>query len=296
MINEQIKKYIQDESQKGSSREDITKNLVVNGWNISDVEQAFSELNINQPQAPSPEVGANIPSSNTIVQDQGTASSATIEQGSNKTIIGLFLGVIGILLFWIPAIGLVACFAGLGFCITSLKKENNKPGLAITGIVIGALALVLNGIVLVGEIYVSVTGDTEFTLIDKKIEELENKNTPKENTAPSVIVDSPEKTALIKEIVEDVKREMEFPVDLGDGVIMTDVTDHVNAIRYHYTTEDVTAGLQGFMKSILIDELCGDPDIKNLFDGGINLEYSYTNRETRENVLIVIRPNDCPSQ
>lgn len=53
MINQQLLDYIKQQSQQGASREQIKSSLLANGWQTSDIEEAFNTpVSPNQPTAP----------------------------------------------------------------------------------------------------------------------------------------------------------------------------------------------------------------------------------------------------
>jgi len=128
MVNQQLLDYIKQQLQQGVSREIITNNLISQGWQQSDVNDAFSQA-----------TGQNISMQGSANFDTGDASK------NGKATTGLVMGIIGLIAWFIPIIGAPITIIGLIFGIKGLKSL--KRGVAITGIVlcsIGLLATIVN--------------------------------------------------------------------------------------------------------------------------------------------------------
>lgn len=65
---------------------------------------------------------------------------------------GFVLGLLGLLLFWIPVFGMIMALLGVIFGSVGImrhRRDNSGSGLAIAGLVLGILGLILAVIVLV---------------------------------------------------------------------------------------------------------------------------------------------------
>jgi hypothetical protein len=69
-------------------------------------------------------------------------------QSHGKAIAALVLGIMGVLLFWVPLIGLILGILALTFGIIGVNQK--QGGMAIAGIVLGGLTLFLQIFVLIG--------------------------------------------------------------------------------------------------------------------------------------------------
>src|SRR3989344_6895948 len=114
MVNQQLLDYIKQQLQQGVSRENITNNLISQGWQQSDVNEAFSQA-----------TGQNFstPMNTSITGDTSKNGKATA---------GLVLGIIGLIAWFLPIIGAPITIIGLIFGIKGLKSL--KRGVAIAGI------------------------------------------------------------------------------------------------------------------------------------------------------------------
>lgn len=100
---------------------------------------------------------------------------------------------------------------------------------------------------------------------------------------------------LVDEAVAGAKKEITIPSQINETTKLVDITAEPKAVRYHYTFTNVDPSQlsNDFLKNRLITGICNNSDVKNLFDNGINMEYSYTVEETQQNFLISITKNDC---
>lgn len=77
---------------------------------------------------------------------------ALAEPQSNKlAVFGLVLAILGILICWIPLVGSLFCLLALGLAIVGLVRANRGrggKGVAVTGVVLGALGAVLSFILI----------------------------------------------------------------------------------------------------------------------------------------------------
>jgi hypothetical protein len=125
MANQQLLDYIKQQLQQGISREIITNNLISQGWQQSDITEAFSQT-----------TGQNFSTQSNTSFNAGDASK------NGKATTGLVLGIIGLIAWFIPIIGAPITIIGLIFSIKGLKSL--KHGVAITGIVLCSIGLLLS--------------------------------------------------------------------------------------------------------------------------------------------------------
>ncbi len=127
MKNQQIFDYVKQQFQQGVAKESISSALLSQGWQQSDIDEAFSHL------------------SNQSINVSPSASNVGDATKNGKAVAGLILGIIGIIAWIIPIIGAPIIITGLIFSIKGLKSL--KRGVAITGVVlcsIGLLATIAN--------------------------------------------------------------------------------------------------------------------------------------------------------
>src|SRR3989338_8991438 len=116
MVNQQILDYIKQQLQQGVSKETISSNLLSQGWQQQDVNEAFSQSS----------------GQNTTMQGNGNYGGGDVTKNGKATT-GLVLGIIGLVAWFIPLIGAPITIIGLVFGIKGLKSL--KRGVAIAGIV-----------------------------------------------------------------------------------------------------------------------------------------------------------------
>jgi len=106
--------------------------------------------------------------------------------------------------------------------------------------------------------------------------------------------DNYSKADLINETVREIKAEMVLPSQLDEVTKLVDISAQPDAIRYHYVLSGVdTSSLSNaYLKNLLVSDICGDTDTKNLLNYGINIEYSYT-VDTGERYFITFTKADC---
>lgn len=77
---------------------------------------------------------------------QGYGAPAPEPKG--LAITALILGIIGLVLLWVPILGALLGLVGLILGIVALKKRQSK-GLSLTGLITGGVALIIGGIITV---------------------------------------------------------------------------------------------------------------------------------------------------
>lgn len=272
MANQQLLDYIKQQLQQGVSREIISNNLISQGWQQSDVNEAFSQ---------------------TTGQNFSTQINPSFEVGdatkNRKATTGLVLGIIGLIAWFIPLIGAPITIIGLIFSIKGLKSL--KRGMAITGIVlcsIGLFATIVNASI---GAYQGATGQNWFV---NKFLSKENQS-PQTQTTPSSDNNSTSKTELINQAVREVKAQLPLPYKLDQVTTMVDVTAEPGAIRYHYVLSGVDASkiTNELLKNSLGPNICQNKDTKNLLNQDINMEYSYSVENSSQKYFISFTKTDC---
>lgn len=104
---------------------------------------------------------------------------------------------------------------------------------------------------------------------------------------------------LAQEVAKAVKSKTELPKQLDDITKLVDITAESNIVRYKYIISGVDAtkikkdSFISSLKDSLKAEVCKDADIKNLFDRGVSMEYSYDIEGSKEKYVIDFGKADC---
>lgn len=112
----------------------------------------------------------------------------------------------------------------------------------------------------------------------------------------SAVLDTPSKQELVRETVQQLKRENTLPKDIDEVTTWTDVVEQPNAIRYVYTLQDVDESQisNESLKELIAPQLCQSLDVKdNILDQNINMEYSYQVQDSAQSYFFVVTKNDC---
>lgn len=114
------------------------------------------------------------------------------------------------------------------------------------------------------------------------------KNTQENNASYS-------KEEYIKQIVEDAKKLTTLPSQIDSGTTMVDIIAEPSAIRYQYVLHDLdTSALSNeILKSTIISDLCKNKGATNILDQGVNMEYSYTVKNSQKTFFISFSKEDC---
>jgi len=276
MANQQLLDYIKQQTQQGVSREIITSNLISQGWQQSDVNEAFSQ------------------SSGQGFSTQESQCFATGGDASKngKATTGLVLGIIGLITWFIPLIGAPITIIGLIFGIKGLKSL--KRGVAIAGIVlssIGLFATIVNASI---GAYQGATGQNYF--VNKFLNKgNQNPQTGTTQTTPPTNNNATSKTELINQAVQETKAQLTLPYKLDQVTTMTDVTAESNAIRYHYILSgiDTSKITNDLLRNSLIQNICSNKDTKGLLNQDINMEYSYSVENSTQKYFVYFTKTDC---
>lgn len=99
----------------------------------------------------------------------------------------------------------------------------------------------------------------------------------------------------IQETVEFIKNSNNLPQTVDEVTVWTDVTAEEGAIRYHYEISNLGDReiSEALLRDFIEDGICADRDITGALKGGVNMEYSYTVKETGEEFLVVFTEEDC---
>jgi len=103
------------------------------------------------------------------------------------------------------------------------------------------------------------------------------------------------KAEYIKNVVEAAKAQMSFPKQIDESTMMTGISAGENSVRYSYLLSGLdTSNLsKESFKDSLRPSICQSESTKNLFDKGIDLEFSYFVKESRQGYLVRFTPSDC---
>lgn len=266
MVNQQILDYIKQQLQQGISKETISSNLLSQGWQQQDVNEAFSQATGQNTAMPR--------------NDNNFGVGDTTKNGKATT--GLVLGIIGLVAWFIPLIGAPITIIGLVFSIKGLKSL--KRGVAITGIVlcsIGLFATIVNASI---GAYQGATGQN---YLINKFTNKENANSPSNNGTSKV--------EIINQAVQEVKAQLPLPYKLDQVTTMVDVTAEPGAIRYHYVLSgiDTSKITNDLLKNSLGAGICQNKDTKNLLNQDINMEYSYSVENSAQKYFVSFTKTDC---
>jgi hypothetical protein len=99
----------------------------------------------------------------------------------------------------------------------------------------------------------------------------------------------------VEEVTEFIKNSNDLPQRIDEVTVWLDVTAEEDAIRYHYELSNLGERpvSEELLRDFIEDGICADSDIKNALEGGIDMEYFYTVKETGEDFLVVFTKDDC---
>lgn len=163
MANQQLVDYLKSALEKGSNKIDLEKSLKAQGWPDSEINAAFGVL-LNKPvESPKPiaavveekkmegpkaePVEAQTPdtkpaSTATPINPVATAPQ-TPPKGSPVPVLALILGIIGLIAWLMPYVGLG--ISGVALLLGILGMLAPKKGAAIAGLLLGVIGLVAAG-------------------------------------------------------------------------------------------------------------------------------------------------------
>lgn len=162
MANQQLLDFIKQQLQQGVGREAIRNNLLNQGWQLQDLNEAFLIIDGG------------------IQQYQSFSSSGTATK-TGKAKASLVLGIIGLIAWFIPLVGAPITITGLILGIKGLKSL--KRGMAVAGVVLSTIGLVATIANFSIGVYLGVTGQHDLAnkLLNQDSQEVKNQ-IPKEAT------------------------------------------------------------------------------------------------------------------
>ncbi len=106
---------------------------------------------------------------------------------------------------------------------------------------------------------------------------------------------SAERAELIANTVKEVKSSTVLPTKVDEVTTWNNITAQTNAIRYHYTINDVdTTNLSNdYLKNYIEPTLCSNKNTRQLLDQGIGMEYSYIVQGTAKKYFFSFTKLDC---
>lgn len=118
---------------------------------------------------------------------------------------------------------------------------------------------------------------------------------PDESTGQQVINNSSSTTELIVETVKEVKAGMTLPNQIDEATTLVDITAEPTAIRYHYILSGIDSSklTNDYLKNYLILSICKNNDTKNLLNQGVDMEYSYIDKDTQQTFFTSLTKEDC---
>lgn len=118
---------------------------------------------------------------------------------------------------------------------------------------------------------------------------------PQETTTQTQDNSNDSKTQLITEIVKETKTEMSLPNKIDEVTVLADITAEPSAIRYYYVLSgvDLNQLSNSYLKDSFVSKICENASTKNLLDEGINMEYSYTVKDSSQKYFVSFSKDDC---
>lgn len=116
-----------------------------------------------------------------------------------------------------------------------------------------------------------------------------------ETFSPSENNSNYSRAELISKTVDEAKASLSLPNQITETTMLVDMTAESNAIRYHYLLSgiDTSEPIYENLKDYLDSNLCKDKEIKNLLDRNIDLEYSYSVKNSSQKYFITYTKTDC---
>ncbi len=179
-----------------------------------------------------------------------------------------------------------------GKCGQPLEEKSSKNG-KIKGVFASIISVIIFLLAIGIGRYLT---EGLFSSSAQNIKISEEINTKNDNSLnDGIFIDQTSKTSLISSTVEGVKSQLKIPSQLDDVTTITDVTAQPNAIRYHYVLSNIDSDKisKDFLKNYLSTSICENNDTKNLLNMDINMEYSYTVKETNQNYFFTFNKADC---
>lgn len=242
-MNQQITDYLQ-QNKASYSKEDLAQQLRNSGYVENEIQEAVNVV-----------YGAGINLDNISV--------------NKKAKTGLVLGIIGMLVWFFPLIGIPITIFGLIFSIKGLKSL--KRGIAIVGIVLSSIGLFATITTVSLNVYEEATGEK---LLVNMVVRLG-----------------------VKYAVHKMKTQSLLPAPLpykNNGSTLIDITAESKTIRSHivlseaYTNKEKTEILNDIHAVV-----CESNSARNLLNKGLILEYSFSVKNSTDNFILTYTKADC---
>ncbi|MEO5948797.1 MAG: hypothetical protein ABIP74_00135 [Candidatus Saccharimonas sp.] len=94
---------------------------------------------------------------------------------------------------------------------------------------------------------------------------------------------------------EELKSSTVFPQELDSVTTFTDITSEGNTVQYYYIIHDAdTSSLTSdALRSSIQPNVCANTSTKSLLGKGVNMQYTYTVKETRTEYSFTVTQSDC---
>lgn len=160
--------------------------------------------------------------------------------------------------------------------VSELRKGNVKLVMAMLSIGLASL------VVAIGTVVVAVVASDSLPAARQPIED------------SSVVYEERTAEELVRESVVAFKENNSLPLEISEGIVITDVTEESKAIRVHLVishqaSEDLSPE---FLKSNFVSNACQTKMDMEFLDY-INMEYAYIIKETGQKHLITLTKSDC---
>ncbi|KKS92618.1 MAG: hypothetical protein UV68_C0041G0005 [Candidatus Collierbacteria bacterium GW2011_GWC2_43_12] len=103
--------------------------------------------------------------------------------------------------------------------------------------------------------------------------------------------------SLAVELAKSAKESMTLPYRINETVVISDITAEKNAVRTHYIISgiNISGSEKDLLRNASLVENCNKDSVqwKKILNQGVDMEYSYTVKDTDQNFLISITKADC---
>lgn len=102
----------------------------------------------------------------------------------------------------------------------------------------------------------------------------------------------------IGQVVQEAKSSITLPYKIDENTTMIDITAEPTAIRYHFIVSGINSSslTNVSLKNYFLPGICTNNDLEIFFDQGINLEYSYIDKNINKTFFFSVTKNDCLTQ
>lgn len=264
-------------------QEDIRKNLASSGWQLSDIDSAF-------PNTPSQSSFPQVAQS--PFEQAAQLNKPVVDSSKNKKAeVGLVLGIISLLAWLLPLVGLPVAIIGLVYGIKGLKSLKHR--VAIIAIVLSSVGLVATIANASIGAYQGATG--QHPLVNELLgtDSRSSENEPQSDQTINEV--DAEKAELIRQTVQQAKAEYVLPYKLDQVTTIVDITAEDNAIRYHYV---ISGGAVDMVTNEALTQnvrpsICNNPDTRAILDQDIHMEYSYSIADSSQKYFVKLTKADC---